>query len=1714
MQNGSGIALVSRRHSVVRSRVKHVHGESCVRVAASRCVEDLERRLFLSADLGLPQAAMATGSSIISGIVYEDLDQSGTQESGEAGVAGWDVFLDLNGDGMLDMGRTPVTSTHAPLDIVDLEWVFETLNVSGFAGTIGDLNVTLNIEHTWSADLIVVLVAPDGSEVELVNTVGGAYEADFTGTVLDDEAAMSINDGAATSPYTGSFRPEMPLSAMDGINPNGVWELWIYDQYQDEVGQLLSWMLDFETNQEPLATTDDAGQYSFLNVPAGTYAVTQVIEPGWVAVSPAGPAQEVTVGDGETAIADFAVVARQSVSGVVFEDDDADGWRDGGEEGLAGRQVYIDANDNGLLDVGETAVTTDEAGAYELTELTPGDYVIRVAPSTGYAVTNTSDGHRVTIKTGAAGPDEVDFGLAAGGVLIGMVYEDVNGDKAMGDGEMPLAGWTVYVDLDRDNVVDASEPQALTNDEGRYGFSNLPLGTNLVAKLIRPSGWIASTNPSGAAVLIAAAETRFVANFGAYMYGAIEGILYTDSNANESYDDPGEAGVSGVGVYLDLNKNGVRDAGVSPEPLVTTNSLGEFSFENLAPGMYRVGVLAAAGKTVISPRGGFAAVQVNSGYAEWVEIGRVNGAAIYGYRFVDDNADGVFDYSEEAVVGAQVYLDKNGNGVFDAGDVATTTDDFGHYAFTGLAAGTYTVRCDLLAGEVSTTTNDGAQTVVFQQTTQNLAVDFGTVTPATVGGFVYADVNVSYWRDAGETGLSDIQVLLDEDGDGVQDAGELVATTGTDGAYLFDVVPPGQYELALLNVTDWVATEAPYPLEVFSGDEQTDLNFGLATGGAISGLVYEDYNFNSHVDEMDYYLSGFRAYLDLNQNGNWDELSEPGSMSDEYGSFGFTGLMPGSYLVRLIAPETGWFAMSEADSSRLLTVASQQDLVEADFAWYYGGIAAGFVYADADEDGGWDVDEVGVQGWTVYADLNGNLALDQGEPAAASADADGYWELWDLPRGSYNIRSLPVAGWDAVDTTFEFNMTQSGQEAWDLELAVVPPGGLVRGRVFLDDNANGVMDVGEWAEVDRAVYLDVNNNKSQDQGEPSARTNWDGYYMIAGVQPGSYQVRAVLDSWTIQIAPAPTDGPWTLTSVDDQVFVPFALAPGAVVRGVVFEDINNDMQYGGADVPLAGQLVFIDRNNDGVYQEGRSTHDAANVPVAIVDKQVSTSALAVSGLDGTIADINVTLNITHDYDADLDIILVSPAGTEVQLVLYAGLSGKNFTNTVLDDEAATGIGLGSAPFTGSFRPEESLGILDGEDPNGTWTLRVRDNAYGDEGQIVAWSVDVTTSESEPASITNAGGEFSFGALDVGTYAVRATLPDGMSFTTPPGGAAMVEVVDGAEDIRVLFGGSAFDGVVDGGDGDDTLTLSPTGAVVNVYLNGNLKGSVGAGATITFNAGAGNDQLVANLAGGSLAGVIVNYNGQVGSDMVAITGGDEAESGVVSENVVSFGTASVNLDGVEVIQVHGVGEGDSVSGSLPANAGKALRLSNVQIGALDLNNNSLIVDCADASSADAMRKLLAGGITGGTLTSSELAKPERRLAVVTAGDLALTNPVRTQFAGQAVNDNSVLVKYTWTADYTFDGQVTTADFAELSKGYVAYQLTGGESRFNAGDSNLDGKVTTADFAFLSKAYVQSQVEKSQGGTGMAATVAQDQAETQTRVRKTHRLPVSRKARRTR
>ncbi len=111
--------------------------------------------------------------------------------------------------------------------------------------------------------------------------------------------------------------------------------------------------------------------------------------------------------------------------------------------------------------------------------------------------------------------------------------------------------------------------------------------------------------------------------------------------------------------------------------------------------------------------------------------------------------------------------------------------------------------------------------------------------------------------------------------------------------------------------------------------------------------------------------------------------------------------------------------------------------------------------------------------------------------------------------------------------------------------------------------------------------------------------------------------------------------------------------------------------------------------------------------------------------DFTISDVNVTLDITHSWDSDLDVKLIAPDGiTEVILFEDIGSSGDNFTDTVLDDEAGTAITAGSAPFTGTFRPQGNLSDFDGMSSAGNWTLSITDDTNGDGGTLNSWDLQL------------------------------------------------------------------------------------------------------------------------------------------------------------------------------------------------------------------------------------------------------------------------------------------------------------------------------------------------------------------------------------------------------
>jgi subtilisin-like proprotein convertase family protein len=120
---------------------------------------------------------------------------------------------------------------------------------------------------------------------------------------------------------------------------------------------------------------------------------------------------------------------------------------------------------------------------------------------------------------------------------------------------------------------------------------------------------------------------------------------------------------------------------------------------------------------------------------------------------------------------------------------------------------------------------------------------------------------------------------------------------------------------------------------------------------------------------------------------------------------------------------------------------------------------------------------------------------------------------------------------------------------------------------------------------------------------------------------------------------------------------------------------------------------------------------------------VTESVISVTN-DIIISDVNVTINLNHTWDGDIEIKLVGPDNTEVMLSNLNGGSGDNYTNTIFDSSASTSIASGTPPFTGTFSPDGNLDDYNGLSSVGDWKLVVTDRADGDAGTLLDWTIQL------------------------------------------------------------------------------------------------------------------------------------------------------------------------------------------------------------------------------------------------------------------------------------------------------------------------------------------------------------------------------------------------------
>ncbi|RMF00873.1 MAG: hypothetical protein D6772_05675, partial [Bacteroidetes bacterium] len=150
----------------------------------------------------------------------------------------------------------------APTQTVGVTESIATVSGIGILGSCYRVeSVSLDLEHTWTGDIAILLISPAGTVLELASQVGGSQD-DFLGTVFTDAAGINIVDGF--NPFTGPHRPEgrnqnigapysnaPPLETFTfansfvGENADGDWTLYLDDFVGLDSGELLGWSITF-----------------------------------------------------------------------------------------------------------------------------------------------------------------------------------------------------------------------------------------------------------------------------------------------------------------------------------------------------------------------------------------------------------------------------------------------------------------------------------------------------------------------------------------------------------------------------------------------------------------------------------------------------------------------------------------------------------------------------------------------------------------------------------------------------------------------------------------------------------------------------------------------------------------------------------------------------------------------------------------------------------------------------------------------------------------------------------------------------------------------------------------------------------------------------------------------------------------------------------------------------------------------------------------------------------------------------------------------------------------------------------------------------------------------------------------------------------------------------------------------------------------------------
>ncbi|QGW65137.1 DUF11 domain-containing protein [Lysobacter soli] len=782
--------------------------------------------------------------------------------------------------------------------------------------------------------------------------------------------------------------------------------------------------------------------------------------------------------------------------------------------------------------------------------------------------------------------------------LAGTVFEDRQRDGANGGtpqaaaNEPRVANVTITL-TGVDAYGNAVNRSTTTDANGNYSFANLAPSdaTGYNVTQTQPAGYVSgpvapptsggaapssggsydagAPNSAYTAVVVGAgvAATRY--HFPEVRRPSLSGFVYSDDN----FDNVRNPGVDGAiaGATVEL-LNAVTHAVVATQ---VTNASGFYQFTDLDPtiaytlreplpaGSYvnrpgavnpgLVGGIACASGclagTGIAPDAAttdrIAQIDLSAGVngTEFNFGEAANGASLGGRVWLDIDNDGAIDAGETGIANVAVTLtgtDRNGVAV----SLTTTTAADGSYSFANLVAGNYTVteptqptgtlNGRTVAGNaggtasVPSVTPSAVTAIALGANQAATSYDFGEIQPASVSGRVYYDHDDDGNVDAGETGIAGVQIVLA----GTADDGTLVnrtTTTDANGAYAFLDVRPGTYTV----------TEPTQPANTTNG---------LTTAGNIGGVAMGTATGRAVVPSA--IASIVLAPEQSSVENNFGKIADSPDLlvSKSATPATFTVGTDSTYVVRVRnagnAPTAGQYEVED----RLPTGVTLSSTPTGT-----GWTCVGAVGADRFSCTSTDVI---AQGTTHAADITVPVAVSDAAAAASpvvnAVIVRGGGETparvpTQTEEGAFaaTIGALPVC-----DPSIAHNACRIQTP--------VQRGASVAGRVFFDNNDNGVIDAADEVGIANVQLVLTGADELGNAINLTVTTDADGRYVFPNLRPGTYVVTEPTQpaGSTNGITTAGTINGASVGTATAKTVVPSAISAIALAAGQ--DSIGND----------------------------------------------------------------------------------------------------------------------------------------------------------------------------------------------------------------------------------------------------------------------------------------------------------------------------------------------------------------------------------------------------------------------------------------------------------------------------------------------------------------------------------------------------------------------------